>query len=59
VLNKTVSSVLKVPRQCPLVLLVGVKQMIIINSKFNSLFHVGLHAAPQAFLPMATLKVSP
>jgi hypothetical protein len=29
--KKTISSVLKVPRQCPLVLLVGVKHMLRIN----------------------------
>jgi hypothetical protein len=33
-IEKTISSVQKVPRQCPLVLLVGVKQIIRINSKF-------------------------
>jgi hypothetical protein len=33
--KKTIYSDLKVPRQCPLVLLLGVKHMIGINSKFN------------------------
>jgi hypothetical protein len=33
--KKTICSVQKVPRQCPLVLLIGVKHTIRINSKFN------------------------
>jgi hypothetical protein len=33
--KKTISSSLKVSRQCPLVLLVGAKDIIGINSKFN------------------------
>jgi hypothetical protein len=36
--RKTISSVLKVPRQCRLVLLVGANRMFNINSKFNFYF---------------------
>jgi hypothetical protein len=33
--EKTIYSIQKVPRHCPLVLLIGVKHMIGINYKFN------------------------
>jgi hypothetical protein len=41
--EKTISAILKVPRQCPLVLLVGVNLIITINSRFNFL---GVRGAP-------------